>query len=94
MAPEQIVNAREVDHRADLYSLGVMLYEMVTGTRPFQGNPGQVLFAHIQQPPPDPRDVNGDVPRPLAKAIMKALAKNPDDRFHSAGELLGTLKGQ
>jgi hypothetical protein len=94
MAPEQIVNAREVDHRADLYSLGVMLYEMVTGTRPFQGNPGQVLFAHIQQPPPDPRDVNGDVPRPLAKAIMKALAKNPDDRFHSAGELLDTLKGQ
>lgn len=87
MAPEQIMNARAVDHRADIYALGVLLYEMLTGTRPFSGGPAQVMFAHIQQPAPDPRDVNPDLPRPIAKAITRALEKSPDDRFNSALEL-------
>lgn len=91
MAPEQIINAREVDQRADIYSLGIMLYEMLTGEKPFKGNAGQVLFAHIQQPAPDPRDMDDSIPRPLAKAVLKALEKDPDKRFQSVREMAGAL---
>lgn len=87
MAPEQIMNAREVDHRADIYALGVVLYEILLGERPFSGGAGQVMFAHIQQPPPDPRDIDPTIPRPIAKAILKALEKSPDDRFDTANEM-------
>lgn len=92
MAPEQILAAKEVDHRADIYALGVMLYEMLTGERPFKGSAGQVLFAHLQQPPPDPRDVNDDIPSKAAHAVLKALSKNPDDRFQSAGDFAQALQ--
>lgn len=91
MAPEQILVAKEVDHRADIYALGVVLYEMLTGERPFKGGAGQVLFAHLQQPPPDPRDVKDDIPSMAAHAVLKALSKNPDDRYQSAGELAQAL---
>lgn len=88
MAPEQIMDAKTVDHRADIYALGIVLYEMIVGKRPFTGGPGQVLFAHLQQPAPDPRDTMPDLPRPIARTIMKALEKSPDDRFDSAVELM------
>lgn len=91
MAPEQIMAAKEVDHRADIYSLGVVVYEMLTGERPFKGSAGQVLFAHLQQPAPDPRDVVPDLPRPAARAIMRALEKDPDARYQSAGEFAAAL---
>jgi len=91
MAPEQIQESKTVDHRADIYALGVVLFEMLTGERPFKGNPAQVLFAHIQQPPPDPRDIAPQLPRNAAHAILRALSKNPEDRFASAGELLQAL---
>jgi predicted Ser/Thr protein kinase len=81
MAPEQILSARDVDHRADIYALGILLYELLVGQCPFEGVPGQVLFAHIQQPAPDPCDRNPNIPRPIANAIMTALEKSPDDRF-------------
>jgi serine/threonine-protein kinase len=91
MAPEQIMSAREVDHRADIYALGVVLYEMLTGEHPFKGSAGQILFAHLQQPAPDPRDVKEDIPTPVAKAVQKAMAKKPDDRFQTAGEFAAAL---
>lgn len=91
MAPEQIMAAREVDHRADVYAFGVILYELLTGERPFKGGPGQVVFAHLQHPAPDPRDVNPNVPRSIAKAILKALSKKPEERHQSAGELAHAL---
>jgi serine/threonine-protein kinase len=91
MAPEQVMAAREVDHRADIYALGLVLYEMLTGERAFKGSPAQVIFAHLQQPAPDPRDVREDVPRSMAKATLKALEKKPEDRFQSAGELAAAL---
>jgi serine/threonine-protein kinase len=91
MAPEQITTASEVDHRADIYALGVVVYEMLTGACPFKGNPGQVLFAHLYQPPPDPRHTDEDIPKHVAHAIIKALAKSPQDRFHTAGAFASAL---
>jgi serine/threonine protein kinase len=92
MSPEQIMAAREVDKRADVYALGIIVYELLTGERPFKGSAGQVLFAHIQQPAPDPRDVNPDVPRSFALAVIKALSKDADERFQSAGEFALALE--
>lgn len=91
MAPEQIMAASEVDHRADIYAVGVMLYEMLTGQRPFQGGAGQVLFAHLQQPAPDPRHLAPDLPPPVARAVLQALAKNPNERHASAGQLAAAI---
>ncbi len=93
MAPEQVMESREVDHRADIYALGVVLYEMLTGERPFKGGPAQVMFAHLQQPAPDPRDLVPEMPRHIAKAVLKALEKEPDKRFQSAGELCAAMSG-
>lgn len=91
MAPEQIKAAKDVDHHADIYALGVMLYEMLTGQQPFTGGPAQVLFAHIQQPAPDPRKVDDTMPDAIADAILKALEKEPEDRFQSAGAFAAAL---
>lgn len=93
MAPEQITLAREADYRADLYALGVMMYEMLTGKPVFHGNPGFVVFAHLQQPAPDPRDARPDTPRDLAKAVLRALEKKPEDRFTSAEEMADAVNG-
>ncbi len=84
MAPEQIREAEAVDGRADIYAMGLVLYEILTGQRPFQGNPAQVMFAHLQQPPPDPRKTNPNISRQVADTILRALAKLPDDRYPSA----------
>ncbi|MFN8372513.1 MAG: serine/threonine-protein kinase [Anaerolineae bacterium] len=91
MAPEQILAAREVDHRSDVYALGIIVYELVTGELPFKGGAGQVLFAHLQKPAPDPRNNRPDVPRSMAKAVLKALEKDPDARYATAGEFAAAL---
>jgi serine/threonine protein kinase len=92
MAPEQIQNTKNIDHRADIYSLGIVVFELLTGLLPFEGSIPQVMYAHINQSPPDPRDLNATVPQHMAQAVMKALAKNPEDRFQSAGEFAKALK--
>lgn len=91
MAPEQIMTSTAVDRRADVYALGVMLYEMLTGERPFKGSSAQVLFAHLQQPAPDPCKVNAEIPAHVALAVRKAMEKQPEDRFATAGELAAAL---
>jgi serine/threonine-protein kinase len=91
MAPEQIMAAKEVDQRADVYALGVMAYEMLTGERPYKGSAAQIMFAHLQQPPPDPRDMKDGISREAAQAIMQAMAKKPDERFESAGAFAAAL---
>jgi serine/threonine protein kinase len=92
IAPEQITTAREVDGRADLYALGVMVYQMLTGELPYKGsNAGQVLFGHLQQPAPDPRLLVPDLPSHVSAAIRKALEKNPDDRFATSGAFAAEL---
>jgi hypothetical protein len=92
MAPEQIRASGTVDRRADIYALGVMLYQMLTGRLPFDAdNPGAMMMAHLQTPPADPRQFAPALPDPAAEALLKALAKDPADRFQSAGDLLAHI---
>jgi hypothetical protein len=92
MAPEQIMDSGRVDYRADIYALGVVLYEVLAGTMPFHGTVGQVLFAHLQQPPPDIRDSMAEIPETVAIAIQRALSKDPADRFQSANAFVQSLR--
>lgn len=81
MAPEQVVG-EGVDGRADLYSLGIILYQMVTGTTPFQGEtPMQIAAQHLQIPPPSPQLLRPDLPLGAEQVILRALAKRPVERY-------------
>jgi len=87
MAPEQALGSSDVDSRADIYSLGVVAYEMLAGTVPFAGtNTQAILAAHLTKPPPRIDRLREDVPIPVCRAIEKALEKNPADRFQTASE--------
>jgi eukaryotic-like serine/threonine-protein kinase len=96
MSPEQILG-RELDQRSDIYSLGVVLYEMAAGRRPFTGDErgitgtstlARLREAHLKLSPPDPRTVNPALPAGLAEVIMRALAKDPAERYQDAVSLV------
>jgi predicted Ser/Thr protein kinase len=94
MAPEQIMAAKEVTMAADVYALGIVAYEMLTGQTPFpRGNAAATVFAHIQQPPPDARELVPDLPRGAAHALQRAMAKAPADRYDSAADFVAALAG-
>jgi serine/threonine-protein kinase len=85
MSPEQIQGAEDLGPRADLYSLGVSLYEMVTRTRPFQGDSDySIMAAHLNSQPIPPVEVDPTLPPMLSDVILMAIAKDPDQRFQSA----------
>jgi serine/threonine-protein kinase len=85
MSPEQINTPAALDARSDLYSLGVTLYEMVTGKRPFQGDSDYaVMLGHLARPPEPPASVQPGVPQALSDIILMAMEKEPDKRFQTA----------
>src|SRR5579871_317526 len=94
MAPEQ-VEAKPIDHRADIYSFGLILYEMVTGEIPFRAETTlQLMYQRVNETPKDPRTVCPDVPEYLAKIILKCLEKDPSRRYQSAREILADIDAQ
>jgi hypothetical protein len=91
MAPEQ-AEASDVDHRADIYALGIILYEMVTGSAPFKGEtPLSIAIKHREEIPQDPSELNTQVSDDLCGVILKCLEKDKDRRYQSAEALLKDL---
>ena len=88
MAPEQAAGDPTIDHRADLYSLGCLAYELLAGHPPFHGrSPQRLLAAHLTEPPRPIRELRPEAPAPLADLVMRLLAKDPADRPASAGHV-------
>ncbi|MGD8536912.1 MAG: protein kinase, partial [Candidatus Aminicenantes bacterium] len=91
MSPEQ-VEGKEIDKRSDIYSLGVIIFEMLTGQAPFSGEtPYSVAFKHKTEPPPDPKEMNVQIPEKLSRVILKCMEKAKEDRYQKAEELFSDL---
>jgi serine/threonine-protein kinase len=94
MSPEQVRGGEQVDARSDIYSVGAVLFEMITGKRLFSGKSHfDIMVAHVNQPAPNPAELVRDLPAEVAETIMRCVAKIPGQRFSNAEELRTTLRG-
>lgn len=92
MSPEQGMGTDAVDHRADIYSLGVMVYQMLTGQMPYSAEtPLAVILKHLNEPVPQASAVNASIPSAVDEVLAKAMSKKPSDRYDSAGDFVTAL---
>jgi serine/threonine-protein kinase len=92
MSPEQIQGAATLDARADLYSVGVTLYQLVTGKRPFDGDSQYaIMAAHLEKTPVPPVSIDPSLPRPISDVILMSVTKDPNGRFQTAGAFRNAL---
>jgi serine/threonine protein kinase len=92
MSPEQCAQSSEIDQRSDIYSLGVILFEMLAGHVPFTGDsPTAIMMKHMQEPAPPIREERRDLPAEVGRVVARALAKSPEERFQTAPELYEAL---
>lgn len=93
MAPEQAIGSKNVDHRVDLYALAVVAFECLTGTLPFDADSElRLIQLQAHAPPPDLLERAPWIPKPIAEVMKRALAKRPEDRFASGGEMVKALE--
>lgn len=93
MSPEQIRHPKDIDHRSDIYSLGIIMFEMLTGDVPFDGETEfNIQEQQVNKPAPDPCGKNPKISKELSRMILKAMEKNPDDRFQGCDEFLKVIK--
>ena len=91
MSPEQITQ-KNIDHRSDIYSLGITLYQVCTGRVPFDSTSDfEVMKAHLEDAPPPPRSIDANIPKGLEEVILKAIAKKPEDRYQTSIEMRDAL---
>ena len=92
-SPEQVRGVASPDPRSDLYSLGVVLYEALTGKRPFEAKSQfDIMLAHVNTAPAPPRSLNERIPAAMEEVVLRAMAKNPTDRYQSAADFAEALR--
>ncbi|HWQ12128.1 MAG TPA: serine/threonine-protein kinase, partial [Roseiflexaceae bacterium] len=92
MAPEQIRGAPQIDGRADIYALGVLIYRCLTGRRPFEGTTQEVLIGHLEGAPAPLSALDPALPAGVDQVVRRAMARRPEDRYATAGELARALR--
>jgi tRNA A-37 threonylcarbamoyl transferase component Bud32 len=93
MSPEQVQGEKDIDGRSDIYAMGVLLYQMLSGQAPYQADtPARVMMMHVLEPVPNILEFNADLPPACEAVVEKAMAKDPDQRYSTANELASALE--
>ncbi len=93
IAPEQAISSNKAIAQSDIYSLGIIFYEILAGDTPFTGeSPMEIALSHISDPPPPPRSLNKTIPEAVEREVLKALEKEPEKRHRSAKEFVNAIK--